>query len=81
MRRTLGRSAPNGRLTPLLVSAALLAAAPAPPEHARIVVDATRVEGQIDARLYGQFLEFMYEGIKGGLSAELDRAGHQARHR
>ena len=31
------------------------------------------MEGQIDTRLYGQFLEFMYEGIKGGLSAELLR--------
>jgi alpha-N-arabinofuranosidase len=60
-------------LPPLMVSAALLAAAPTPPEHARIVVDATQVEGQIDARLYGQFLEYMYEGIKGGLSAELLR--------
>jgi alpha-L-arabinofuranosidase len=41
--------------------------------EARITVDATVVEAQIDPRLYGQFLEFMYEGIKGGLSAELVR--------
>ena len=54
-----------------LASAAL--GAPVPPEHARIVVDASQVEGQIDARLYGQFLEFMYEGVKGGLAAELLR--------
>ncbi|HEY8149291.1 MAG TPA: alpha-L-arabinofuranosidase C-terminal domain-containing protein [Vicinamibacteria bacterium] len=61
------------RLAPLIVSAALLAAPAPAPEHARIVVDATEVEGRIDPRLYGQFLEYMYEGIKGGLSAELLR--------
>ena len=43
------------------------------PARARITIDASQVEGPIDARLYGQFLEFMYEGIKGGLSAELLR--------
>jgi len=42
-------------------------------DEARIVIDAARVEGQIDPRLYGQFVEFMYEGVKGGLSAELLR--------
>ena len=42
-----------------------------PSGGARIVIDAAQVEGQIDTRLYGQFLEFMYEGVKGGLSAEL----------
>ena len=36
-------------------------------------IDAAKVEGRIDQRLYGQFLEFMYEGIKGGLYAELLR--------
>jgi alpha-N-arabinofuranosidase len=41
--------------------------------EARVTVDATVVEGQIDPRLYGHFLEFMYEGVKGGLSAELVR--------
>ena len=40
---------------------------------ARIVIDAARVDGQIDARLYGQFVEFMFEGVKGGLAAELVR--------
>ena len=40
---------------------------------ARIVVDAAHVEGRIDPRLYGQFVEYMYEGIKGGLAAELLR--------
>jgi alpha-N-arabinofuranosidase len=42
-------------------------------EAARILVEAARVEGRIDPRLYGQFIEFMYEGVKGGLSAELVR--------
>jgi alpha-N-arabinofuranosidase len=37
------------------------------------VVDAARVEGRIDPRLYGQFVEYMFEGVKGGLSAELLR--------
>jgi alpha-N-arabinofuranosidase len=43
------------------------------PDEARIVVDAAQVEGLIDPRLYGQFVEFMFEGVKGGLSAELLR--------
>jgi alpha-N-arabinofuranosidase len=49
------------------------AGAPAPATSARIVVDAAQVEGRIDPRLYGQFAEYMFEGIKGGLSAELVR--------
>lgn len=40
---------------------------------ARISIDASRVEGRISPLLYGQFLEFMYEGIKNGLHAELIR--------
>jgi alpha-L-arabinofuranosidase len=40
---------------------------------ARIVVDARRVEGRISPLLYGQFAEFMFEGVKGGLHAELLR--------
>ncbi len=40
---------------------------------ARVRVDASRAEGRISPLLYGQFLEFMYEGIKGGLHAELLR--------
>ena len=59
-------------LTRLILAAALLAAG-APPDEARIVVDTAQVEGAIDARLYGQFVEFMFEGVKGGLSAELLR--------
>ena len=46
----------------------------APPTAAvRIDIDAARVEGGINPLLYGQFMEFMFEGIKGGLHAELLR--------
>jgi alpha-L-arabinofuranosidase len=40
---------------------------------ASIDIRADQVEGQISSMLYGQFDEFMYEGVKGGLSAELIR--------
>lgn len=38
---------------------------------ATISIDAQKIENRISPLLYGQFLEFMYEGIKGGLHAEL----------
>ena len=41
--------------------------------RATITIDARKVENRISPLLYGQFLEFMYEGIKGGLHAELVR--------
>ena len=41
--------------------------------RASITIDATKVENRISPLLYGQFLEFMYEGVKGGLYAELIR--------
>ena len=41
------------------------------PLAATIEIDAGTVENRISPLLYGQFLEFMYEGIKGGLHAEL----------
>jgi len=41
--------------------------------RASISIDARKVENRISPLLYGQFLEFMYEGIKGGLHAELIR--------
>jgi alpha-N-arabinofuranosidase len=40
-------------------------------QRASISIDARKVENRISPLLYGQFLEFMYEGIKGGLHAEL----------
>lgn len=40
---------------------------------ASLAIDATRVENTISPMLYGQFAEFMFEDIKGGLHAELIR--------
>ncbi len=42
-------------------------------QPASISIDTRKIENQISPLLYGQFLEFMYEGIKGGLHAELIR--------
>ena len=36
-------------------------------QTASIAIDARKIENRINPLLYGQFLEFMYEGIKGGL--------------
>ena len=36
-------------------------------------IDATSAEGRISPLLYGQFIEFMFEGVKYGLHAELLR--------
>ncbi len=44
-----------------------------PPAAASIDIDAATVDGRISPLLYGQFAEFMFEGIKGGLHAELIR--------
>jgi len=59
-----------------LFAAAVTVAADGPAPAARaasIDIDASTVEGRISPLLYGQFLEFMFEGIKGGLHAELIR--------
>jgi alpha-N-arabinofuranosidase len=42
-------------------------------QTASISIDASKIENRISPLLYGQFLEFMFEGIKGGLHAELIR--------
>lgn len=39
--------------------------------EATVSIDASTVEGEISPILYGQFDEFMFGGVKGGLSAEL----------
>ena len=64
----------------LLPVAALLAAISVPvsgqsssPDEAAIAIDAARVENRISPQLYGQFAEFMFEGVKFGLHAELLR--------
>lgn len=40
---------------------------------ATLTIDASRVENEISPTLYGQFAEFMFQDIKGGLHAELIR--------
>jgi len=48
------------------------APAPAPaPFTVTVRIDATKVANRISPQLYGHFLEFMFEGIKFGLHAEL----------
>lgn len=65
------------RLTHVALAAALCGwfwapgAAAQAPLSATISVDAAAVEGEMGPLLYGQFLEFMFEGLKGGVSAEL----------
>ena len=57
----------------LLVSLAPARAAGEEPLAASVAVDAGRVEAEVSRLLYGQFIEFMFEGIKFGLDAELVR--------
>ena len=47
---------------------------------ASVTVDASKVENRISPLLYGQFIEFMFEGVKGGVHAELlrDRSFEEA---
>ena len=40
---------------------------------ATLTIDADKVENVISPKLYGQFAEFMFQDIKGGLDAELVR--------
>ena len=42
-------------------------------QRASLSIDARKVENSISPLLYGQFLEFMFGGIKGGLHGELIR--------
>ena len=46
---------------------------PASIKPALIEIDAGKVEGRLSPLLYGQFAEFMFENIKGGLHAEMIR--------
>src|SRR5512132_4417922 len=58
-------------LSLLLSCLCLLARAQEP--SASISIDAAKIEDMISPTLYGQFAEFMFEDIKGGLYAELIR--------
>ncbi len=62
----------SGIFSLLLCSSFLLSEAQSNLE-ANIIIQADQVEGQLSPMLYGQFIEFMYEGIKGGLHAEMVR--------
>lgn len=68
MRRALGLVA----LVVVLVAAPRPAAAQGA-AAARLTIDLSRPEARVSPLLFGQFLEFMFEGIKGGLHAELLR--------
>jgi alpha-N-arabinofuranosidase len=57
----------------LLLAACAPAAYAQTARRASISIDAHKVENPISPLLYGQFLEFMFEGMKGGLHAELLR--------
>jgi hypothetical protein len=59
-------------LCALFIATPSQSAAAAAPE-ASVEIDASKVEGRISPMLYGQFAEFMFEDIKGGLYAELIR--------
>jgi alpha-L-arabinofuranosidase len=50
-----------------------LAATAQPPLQASVSVRPEQVAGPVDPLLYGQFAEFMFENIKGGMYAELVR--------
>jgi alpha-N-arabinofuranosidase len=53
------------------IAGAIAAGQPSQPASATIAIDAGSVEGHVSPLLYGQFIEYMFEGIKGGLHAEL----------
>jgi len=62
------------QLLSFLLLACLCTRAPAQKAlAASLSIDATKVENTISPILYGQFTEFMFEDIKGGLYAELVR--------
>lgn len=64
------------RLLSAIILCALLALPAGAQTGARtatVRIDARRVENRISPLLYGQFLEFMYEGMKYGVHAELLR--------
>ena len=56
-----------------LLICVLIAGANAQSARATLTIDANKVENLISPMLFGQFAEFMFEDIKGGLSAELIR--------
>jgi alpha-L-arabinofuranosidase len=63
----------SGRILAPLLIAGILSQDPSAPQTASVEIDASAVDGRISPHLYGQFLEFMFEGVKYGLHAELLR--------
>ncbi len=63
----------SSALTALLLCVAVSPVRAQTTQTATLTIDVRKVENRISPLLYGQFLEFMYEGIKGGLHAELIR--------
>lgn len=57
----------------IFLALAITAGAAQEAASASITIDATKVENQISPMLYGQFAEFMFGNIKGGMHAELIR--------
>jgi alpha-N-arabinofuranosidase len=57
----------------LVFASQITTVAPQANQTASITIDASKVENRISPLLYGQFMEFMFEGIKRGLQAELIR--------
>src|SRR5689334_13818416 len=72
-RLTAGRTIAGAAAFCLAAASASGPAASPQPPAARIEVDAGRAAGRLSPLLYGQFIEFMFEGIKRGLHAELIR--------
>jgi len=62
-----------GCLASGILTCCCVASAIAQTATATLEIDANKVENPISPTLYGQFAEFMFEDIKGGLSAELTR--------
>src|SRR5207245_2862742 len=71
--RALCRTTTLALLFCLLNTQAYLAIAQTRSPQATVAIDAGHVAGQISPLLYGQFIEFMFEGVKFGLHAELLR--------
>ncbi|HKE56241.1 MAG TPA: hypothetical protein VKB46_06060, partial [Pyrinomonadaceae bacterium] len=57
----------------ILICAATVCIFPQAPLQGKITIDARKVENRISPLLYGQFIEYMFEGVKYGLHAELLR--------
>jgi alpha-L-arabinofuranosidase len=82
LNRALARQSVTRKFISLIAQCLLLGFGISPPVTlaqskpslaATLSIDAAKVEGPISPALYGQFMEFMFEGIKEGLTAELVR--------